>query len=69
MQAIITSQQQLALLRNAGEQRLTQKEMAQKLGIARMTLRKVMNDEAPLIVSGKTFTAVNNFLIDQLAKQ
>ena len=69
MQAIITTDQQLALLRSAGEQLLKQKEMDQKLGIARMTLRKVMNDDAPLIVSGKTFTAVNNFLIDQLAKQ
>jgi HTH domain. len=68
MQAIITKDQQLALLRNAGEKRLTQTSLADKLGITRMTLRRVIDAEAPVVVSGKTFQAVNNYLISELAK-
>lgn len=37
MKAIITKDQQLALLRTVGEKRLTQTELAEKLGITRMT--------------------------------
>lgn len=68
MQAIITKDQQLALLRNAGEKRLTQTALADKLGITRMTLRRVIDAEAPVVVSGKTFQAVNNYLISELAR-
>ncbi|TVV32473.1 HTH domain-containing protein [Weissella cibaria] len=68
MKAIITKDQQLALLRIVGEKRLTQTELAEKLGITRMTLRRVIDEEAPLVVNGKTFTAVNNYLISELIK-
>ncbi|MFR6558781.1 MAG: HTH domain-containing protein [Weissella confusa] len=68
MQAIITKDQQLALLRNAGEKRLTQTALADKLGITRMTLRRVIDAEAPVVVSSKTFQALNNYLISELAK-
>lgn len=68
MQAIITKDQQLALLRNAGEKRLTQTALADKLGITRMTLRRVIDAEAPVVVNGNTFQAVNNYLIAELAK-
>ncbi|MGY4736124.1 HTH domain-containing protein [Weissella cibaria] len=68
MKAIITKDQQLALLRTVGEKRLTQTELAEKLGITRMTLRRVIDEEAPLVVNGKTFTAVNNYLISELIK-
>ncbi len=69
MQAIITSQQQTELLKAKGKEKLTRLALSEKLGLSRSTVQVILDAPTPLIVSGKTFTAVNNFLIDQLAKQ
>ncbi|CAM2730909.1 hypothetical protein WECO103172_00030 [Weissella confusa] len=68
MQAIITKDQQLALLRKAGEERLGTGALAEKLKINRHTARRVLDGEAPIVVNGKIFQAVNNYLISELAK-
>lgn len=69
MQAIITETQRATLLREQGYLKLNRRGLAKKLGLSYGTIKTVLDAPTPLIVSGKTFTAVNNFLIDQLAKQ
>lgn len=69
MQAIITETQRATLLREQGYLKLNRRDLAKKLGLSYGTVKTVLDAPTPLIVSGKTFTAVNNFLIEQLAKQ
>lgn len=66
MQAIITEQQQVALIKKQAVNRLTRSQLATNLNLARSTVKDVLDKQAPFVVSGKTFTAVNNFLLEDL---
>ncbi len=66
MQAIITEQQQTALIKKQAINRLTRTQLANKLNLARTTVKDVLDKQAPFVVSGKTFTAVNNYLLEDL---
>lgn len=68
MQAVINEKQQIAILQKAGRSRLNRKELGNELKISQATLRRVLDGEAPVIVTGKVFTAVNDWLISELAK-
>jgi predicted DNA-binding protein (UPF0251 family) len=68
MQAVITVDQQNQVLRLAGQLRLSRKDLQLKMNITQPTLRKVLDEQAPIIVSGKTYRAINDFLISELSK-
>lgn len=68
MQAVITEDQQIALLQKAARSRINRQELAGKLGISHTTLRRVLDSQAPVVVAGKVFTKVNDWLITDLAK-
>lgn len=68
MKANISKDQQIALLRKQGQERLNRTELSDVLGLSRETVRTVLDSETPLTVSSKTFTAVNDWLISELAK-
>lgn len=66
MQKIITDEQQTSLLRLSGEKRLKRQNLAAEIGVSIPTLGKILDSDTPLIVSGKTFNAVNSWLISEL---
>lgn len=66
MQAIITEQQQLALIKKQAINRLTRSQLATNLKLSRPTIKDVLDKQAPFVVSGKTFMAVNNYLLEDL---
>ncbi|MBU7568660.1 hypothetical protein [Weissella sagaensis] len=66
MQAIITEKQQVALIKKQAVNRLTRSQLAEKLNLARTTVKDVLDKPAPFVVSGKTFTAVNDYLLEDL---
>lgn len=68
MKATISKDQQIALLRKQGQERLNRTELSDVLGLSRETVRTVLDSETPLTVSAKTFTVVNDWLISELAK-
>lgn len=68
MKATISKDQQIALLRKQGQERLNRTELSDVLGLSRETVRTILDSETPLTVSAKTFTAVNDWLISELAK-
>lgn len=68
MRTIISEQQQVALLQKQGRERLNRKSLGKKLGLSAPTVRRILDDNAPVIVTGKVFTAVNDWLISELAK-
>lgn len=66
MQAIITSKQQTALIKKQAVNRLSRYQLAEKLNLSRPTVKSVLDKPAPFVVSGKTFTEVNNYLLEDL---
>ncbi|MBM7616608.1 hypothetical protein JOC36_000141 [Weissella uvarum] len=66
MQAIITQAQQNALLKKQALNRLSRTALANELELSRPTVQAVLDTEPPFAVNSKTFTAVNNWLIEQL---
>ncbi|WP_407124906.1 hypothetical protein [Weissella paramesenteroides] len=66
MQAIITEQQQIALIKKQAINRLTRNELSARLNLSKPTLRRVLDKQTPFVVSSKTFTAVNNYLLEDL---
>lgn len=66
MQAIITSKQQTALIKKQAVNRMTRSELAKQLKLSRPTIKDVLDNEAPFAVHEKTFTAVNNYLLEDL---
>lgn len=66
MQAIITEKQQIALIKKQAVNRLTRSQLATNLNLSRPTIKDVLDKQAPFVVSGKTFTAVNNYLLEDL---
>lgn len=66
MQAIITEKQQTALIKKQAINRLTRTQLASELDLARSTVKDVLDKQAPFVVSGKTFRAVNNYLLEDL---
>ena len=68
MKATISKDQQIALLRKQGQERLNRTELSDVLGLSRETVRTILDSETPLTVSAKTFTAVNDWQISELAK-
>jgi len=66
MQAIITEKQQVALIKKQAVNRLTRSQLAEKLNLARTTVKDVLDKQTPFVVSGKTFTAVNDYLLEDL---
>lgn len=69
MQAIITEKQQVALIKKQAVNRLTRSQLAEKLNLARTTVKDVLDKQTPFVVSGKTFTAVNDYLLEDLQTQ
>lgn len=68
MQAIINKEQQNALWRVQANLRLSRTELKNVIGIDALTLRRILDRDAPIIVRGKTFAKVNDFLIERLEK-
>lgn len=66
MQAIITSKQQTALIKKQAINRLSRYQLAEKLNLSKPTEKSILDKQAPFVVSGKTFTAVNNYLLEDL---
>lgn len=66
MQAIITSKQQTALIKKQAVNRLSRYQLAEILNLSKPTVKNVLDKQAPFVVSGKTFTAVNNYLLEDL---
>lgn len=66
MQAIITSKQQTALIKKQAVNRLSRYQLAEKLNLSKPTVKNVLDKQAPFVVSSKTFTAVNNYLLEDL---
>lgn len=67
MNLIITQQQQTELLKAQAVNRLSRADLGKKLCLSSVTLRKVLDTPAPLVVNQATYTAVNNYLIEQLS--
>ncbi|WP_270323446.1 hypothetical protein [Weissella confusa] len=68
MQAVISEEQQVAVLQKAARSRMSRQSLAEKLGISHTTLRRVLDSKAPVVVAGKVFTKVNDWLIADLTK-
>lgn len=66
MKAIITDKQQLALLKKQAVNRLTRSQLAINLKLSRPTVKEVLDKKTPFVVHSKTFTAVNNYLLEDL---
>lgn len=66
MQAIITSKQQTALIKKQAVNRLSRYQLAEKLDLSKPTIKTVLDGDTPLTVRSKTFTAVNNYLLEEL---
>lgn len=66
MQAVITERQQMALIKKQAVNRLSRYQLAEILNLSKPTVRNVLDKQAPFVVSGKTFTAVNNYLLEDL---
>ncbi|MHB9649234.1 hypothetical protein ACX9VS_07360 [Weissella paramesenteroides] len=66
MQAIITSKQQTALIKKQAVNRLSRYQLAEKLNLSKPTVKSVLDKQAPFVVTEKTFTAVNNYLLEDL---
>lgn len=66
MQAIITTKQQTVLIKKQAVNRLSRYQLAEKLNLSKPTVKSVLDKQAPFVVSGKTFTAVNNYLLEDL---
>ena len=63
---IITDAQQKDLIKKQALSRLTRSKLAEHLNLSRSTIQIVLDKQAPFVVSGKTFTAVNNYLLEDL---
>lgn len=63
---IITEIQQKELLKKQALNRLNRTNLAKRLNLSRSTIQDVLDKPAPFVVSGKTFTAVNNYLLEDL---
>ena len=63
---IITEKQQVALIKKQALSRLNRSKLAEQLNLSRTTVKDVLDKQAPFVVSGKTFTAVNNYLLEDL---
>jgi len=66
MQKIITKKQQLQLIKKQAVNRLSRYQLAEILNLSKPTVKNVLDKQAPFVVSGKTFTAVNNYLLEDL---
>lgn len=66
MKAIITDQQQIALLRKQATNHLKRYELAELLNLSNVTIKHLLDEPTPFVVSGKTFMAVNNYLLEDL---
>ncbi|QDJ58352.1 hypothetical protein EFA59_01980 [Weissella hellenica] len=66
---ILSEKQQYELLKFKSIKRLNNSQLGEILNLNHGTLKRVLDSEAPISVSTKTFTAVNNFLLKELSKQ
>lgn len=65
---IFTHDQQILLLTLKGQARLTNSAIAKETGLSIPTISKLVADNAPLIVSTKTYMALTNFINAQSSK-
>lgn len=63
---IITEAQQNELLNKQALSRLNRTNLAKQLNLSRSTVQDVLDKPTPFVVSGKTFTAVNDYLLEDL---
>lgn len=66
MKLTITEQQQLALIKKQAVNRLSRYQLAEKLNLSKPTIKSILDGATPLTVRSKTFTAVNNYLLEDL---
>lgn len=66
---ILTSKQQYELLRIKSVKRLNDKQLGERLDLNHGTLKRVLDSNTPLSVSSKTYSIINNFLLEELSKQ
>ncbi|WP_258088928.1 hypothetical protein [Weissella fangxianensis] len=63
---IFTDTLQKELLKKQALSRLNRTNLAKHLNLSRSTIQDVLDKPTPFVVSGKTFTAVNNYLHQDL---
>lgn len=61
-QSIFTEQDQNNLLIYRALNRLSQNELATQIGLSRPTVQSLLNDDAPIVISPKTYNAVHTVL-------
>ncbi|KAA8435042.1 hypothetical protein FKV73_01265 [Weissella paramesenteroides] len=66
---IINDKQQYELLKLKSIKRLNDKQLGEKLKLNHGTLKRILDSEAPISVSTKTYTIVNDFLLEELSKK
>lgn len=66
---IINDKQQYELLKLKSIKRLNDKQLGEILNLNHGTLKRILDSEAPISVSTKTYTIVNDFLLEELSKK
>lgn len=66
---IINDKQQYELLKLKSIKRLNDKQLGEILKLNHGTLKRILDSEAPISVSTKTYTIVNDFLLEELSKK
>lgn len=69
MKSTISDKQQTELLKAQALNRLSRTALAERLNISRSSILRVLDSKTPIPVSKKVFTAVNNFLIEELSNK
>lgn len=66
---ILNDKQQYELLKLKSIKRLNDKQLGKVLGLNHGTLKRVLDSNTPISVSTRTYTIVNDFLLEELSKQ
>ncbi|MFP7481931.1 hypothetical protein [Weissella paramesenteroides] len=66
---IINDKQQYELLKLKSIKRLNDKQLGEILKLNHGTLKRILDSEAPISVSTKTYTIANDFLLEELSKK
>lgn len=69
MKSTISDKQQTELLKAQALNRLSRTALADRLNLSRSSIIRVLDSNIPIPVSKKVFTAVNNFLIEELSNK
>lgn len=66
MGSVFTEQQQTALWKKMGRERLNRKKLAGILKFTQPTIKRLLDSPAPMAVNTKTFATINDWLLSDL---